>query len=34
MNLPSAPLTNLRFVLRNAAWFTDWFCAKVALFEF
>jgi hypothetical protein len=26
--------TNLRFVLRSAAWFADWFCAKVALFEF
>jgi len=41
-NLPSvtAPAlsiaegTNLRFMLRNAAWFADWFCAKVALFEF
>jgi len=30
-NLPSATLTNLHFVLRNAAWFADWFCAKVVL---
>ena len=32
-NLPSAPLTILRCVLRISTWIADWFCAKVALFE-